>query len=71
VLAGSFYLQVAMPFGNSRLDEFFQKARLNPMAVFHAGNYKRPFFGVHSFVSEKNSSQVSGVRCQGKERFAF
>jgi hypothetical protein len=38
VLPGSFNLQVAMPFGNSRLDEFFQNARLNPMAVFRAGD---------------------------------
>jgi len=50
--SGSFNLQVAMPFGNSRLDEFFQKARLNPMAVFHAGNQVRVLVLVHRFISE-------------------
>jgi hypothetical protein len=36
VLTESFNLYVVMPFGNSRLDEFFQNTRLNPMAVVHS-----------------------------------
>jgi hypothetical protein len=33
VLTESFNLYVVMPLENSRLDLFFQNARLNPMAV--------------------------------------